>query len=475
MTMPRVVVIGGGIAGLSVAFTLREYTRRLDEPLSLTLLEAGSRIGGHAQTHETPDGFVVEAGPNGFLNREPHTLALIDALGLTDRLVEARPDSARRFIVRDGRLREVPTGPASLVTTDALSWRAKLRLMAEPFAAGPPAGVDETVHAFATRRIGHEAAEMLVDAAVSGISAGDSRRLSVRAQFPMMTDMEREHGGLVRAMLARRGRGQGPSRLLSFDRGMGVLTQTLAAHLADAVRVDSPARSVRRDGHGWRVVLGDGRDVVADHVVFSLAARATAPLVEDVDSAWAASLRATEYAGLAVVALGYRTSELPRSLDGYGYLVTRPEQLSTLGVVWESSLFPGRAPEGHALLRVMLGGSRRPDVVDLADAPLVALARRELDRVMRLEAEPRLARVFRWPSAIAQYTVGHLERRAQVMAQAARHPGLWLCGTSYDGVSFNHAVRSARLTARALADAVLPLAPADTLDEVGAGSSQHRH
>jgi protoporphyrinogen/coproporphyrinogen III oxidase len=472
MTMPRVVVVGGGIAGLSVAFTLQEDARRLGEPLSLTLLEAGPRVGGHAQTVATPDGFVVEAGPNGFLNREPHTLALIEALGLTDRLVEARPESARRFIVRGGQLREVPSGPASLVTTDALSWKAKLRLMAEPFAAGPPAGVDETVHAFATRRIGHEAAEMLVDAAVAGISAGDSRRLSVHAQFPMMTDMEREHGGLVRAMIARRGRGQGPSKLLSFDHGMGVLTEALAARLADAVRVTSPAQAIHRDGDGWQVTLGDGRSLQADHVVFSLPARVTADVVEHLDDLWAASLRTTEYAGLAVVALGYQNSELPRPLDGYGYLVTRPEQLSTLGVVWESSLFPGRAPDGHALLRVMLGGSRQPDIVDLPDARLLALARRELDRVMGLKAEPRMTRVFRWPAAIAQYTVGHLERRAHAMTRAARYPGLWLCGTSYDGVSFNHAVRSARLAARAVADALWEGAPT-ALHEVGAGASHH--
>src|SRR5690606_35073440 len=152
------------------------------------------------------------------------------------RLVEARPESKRRFILRGGKLCEVPDGPAALLTTPALSWRGKLRLMYEPFAPGPPPGVEATVHEFATRRIGAEAAEMLVDAAVSGISAGDSRRLSVSAQFPMMTEMERDHGSLVKAMFARRKKGQGPSKLLSFDEGMGTLTTGLAARLGASVR-----------------------------------------------------------------------------------------------------------------------------------------------------------------------------------------------------------------------------------------------
>ncbi|MGE3889555.1 MAG: protoporphyrinogen oxidase [Vicinamibacterales bacterium] len=450
MTPPRIVIVGAGTTGLSLAYTLQEDARRARAPLSLTVLEAAPHIGGHAHSTRV-DGFLVEAGPNGFLNREPEVMALIESLGLGTRLVEARPESKRRFILRGGKLCQVPDGPATLLTTPALSWRGKLRLMYEPFAPGPPAGVEETIHEFATRRIGAEAAEMLVDAAVSGISAGDSRRLSVSAQFPMMTEMERDHGSLVKAMFARRRNGQGPSKLLSFDEGMGTLTGALAARLGSAVRTGYPVRSLERAGAAWRLNVNGGDALEADHVVLTVAARVAAPLLGDLAPVLASSLEGVGYAGIAVVALGYDVADVPRALDGYGYLVTRPEQMATLGVVWESSLFPGRAPAGKALLRVMLGGSRRPDLVDMPDARKVEVARQELSRVMGITAVPRHVSVFTWPGAIAQYTVGHQERRASIMDRLRLHPGLAVCGTSYDGVSFNHAVKSGRLMARQLA------------------------
>ena len=449
MTTPRVIVIGGGITGLSAAFTLQDEALRLGAPLALTVLDAGVAPGGHAQT-VAADGFLIEAGPNGFLNREPETLALVEALGLGPRLVTARTEANRRFILRNRRLCQVPDSPPSLITSPALSWRGKLRLLMEPFASGPPAA-EESVHAFATRRIGLEAAEMLVDAAVAGISAGDSRELSVSAQFPMMTDMERDHGGLVRAMFARRKSGKGPSVLLGFDRGMGTLTGALAERLGPALRTRAVVRDITRAGEAWRVRLEGGEVHEADHVVLAVAAQAAAPLMRLLDHQLASVLSSITYEGIAVVALGYDSTDIPHPLDGYGYLVTRPEGLATLGVVWESSLFPGRAADGRALLRVFLGGSRRRDIVGAPQSVLIETARRELAAVMGIRAEPRHTSVFAWPKAIAQYTIGHNQRRDDIRARLGRHPQLSVCGTSYDGVSFNHAVKSGRGAAHALA------------------------
>jgi len=269
-----------------------------------------------------------------------------------------------------------------------------------------------------------------------------------------MAEMEREHGSLVRAMFARRGQRTGPSKLLSFDDGLGVLATTLANRLGPALQCRARVQSIDRTGATWRVALEDGAIVLADHVVLAVPARTAAPMLQRLDPALAAGLTAIEYSGLGVVALGYRTADVPRALDGYGYLVTKPEGLATLGVVWESSLFAGRAADGTALLRVFLGGARRPEVVDLSPQDLVERARAELAAVMGIAAEPRHVSVFRWPSAIAQYTVGHDERRAAIRHQVQRHPGLHVCGTSYDGVSFNHAVRSGRIMAHELAEMV---------------------
>ncbi len=451
MTGPRVTVVGAGISGLALAFTLQEDARRRRQPLQLRVVDGAAQAGGHVQSRRV-DGFLVEAGPNGFLNREPHTLDLVEALGLGARLVEARPEAKRRFILREGRLCEVPGGPGSLLTSPALTWRGKLRLLSEPFAPAPPADQDETVHAFATRRIGREAADMLVDTAVSGISAGDSRRLSVSAQFPVLSEMERDHGSLLRAMFARRGTGRGPSKLLSFEGGLATLTAALVERLGSCLQTGTAVRGLTRAHGAWRVILQDGLSHDADHVVLALPARAAATVVQSLDGALAAGMRGIEYSSLAVVALGYATADVQRPLDGYGYLVTRPEGLATLGVVWESSLFPGRAADGTVLLRVFLGGARRPAVMGATDAALAALARLELAPVLGVTADPRHLSVFRWPEAIAQYTVGHDRRRDAIYDRVATHPGLSVCGTSYEGVSFNHAVKSGRQAALLLTD-----------------------
>ena len=270
-----------------------------------------------------------------------------------------------------------------------------------------------------------------------------------------MTEMEREHGGLIRAMLARRktSKGKTPSALLGFDRGMGTLTGALATRLGDALRCQSPVRAVTRAGAGaWHVRLRNGEVLEGDHVLLAVPARDSAPMVAALDRTLAEAMASTVYEGIAVVALGYRVVDVPRALDGYGYLVTRQEGLTTLGCVWESSLFPGRAAEGTALLRVFLGGARRRDIVGAPASVLIELARRELAPVMGTRAEPLHASVFPWPQAIAQYTIGHRQRVLELRAGLARHRGLTVCGTSYDGVSFNHAVKSGCETARALAE-----------------------
>ena len=452
MNSRHVVIIGGGITGLSCAFALRETARGLGKQVAVTVLEAQAP-GGHAHSIRQ-DGFIVEAGPNGFLDREPETMALVRALGLESQLVEARPDAKRRFIVRDGHLCEVPESPQKLCATDALSWRGKLRLLAEPFAKGPAAGVDETVYDFAKRRIGAEAADMLVDAAVAGISAGDSRQLSVRSQFPVMIEMERDHGSLIRAMIARRKRGKGPSKLFSFAGGMSTIVEALAAKLGSFLRSEAAVRAINRRGSRWVVETSRGELIDADHVVLALPARSAARLLGKNDPSLAHAMSAIPYSSVNLVALAYRVADIPRSLDGYGYLVTRPEGLSTLGVVWESSLFPGRAPEGLALLRVFLGGARKPEAARLDSDAAVALAQKELQTVMHITASPVRAWTFHWPDAIAQYTVGHADRLAAIRSGVAAHPGLDVCGTSYDGVSFNQAIASGARLGRSLAASV---------------------
>lgn len=450
MTAPRIIVAGGGVAGLSLAFTLEAETAPLGIGAEVSVIDAAPEAGGHARTIDD-DGWLIETGPNGFLTSEPETMALVEGLGLTSDLVEANPAARRRFVYRDGRLSQVPDSPSGLLASTAISWLGKLRLLMEPWAVAAPPNADETVFEFAERRLGREIAEALVDTAVSGISAGDSRALSVRSQFPVLVEWERKHGSLFRALLARREAAAGRARLVSFTRGLGTLTRALAGRLGPRVMTGRAITNVCRHSGGWQVQLADGLALAADHVIFTTPAHRTAAIVRGLDRELGAGLASIPYAGLAVVALRYAAASLPRPLDGYGCLVARSERLATLGVLWESSIFPGRAPQGGALLRLFLGGARRPDVAGLDDTALTALARAEVLRIMGIAGRPLRLDIVRWPSAIAQYTVGHDDRVRGIRARLAGYPGLHLCGTACDGVSFNQAIAAARRTARSIA------------------------
>lgn len=450
MTTPRAIVVGGGIAGLSLAFTLEAEAARLGVATDVSVIEAGPEAGGHARTIDDGD-WLIETGPNGFLDHEPETMALVEELGLTPELVEANPAARRRFIYRNGALSQVPGSPPALLTSTAVSWRGKLRLLMEPWAASAPPHADETVFEFAERRLGREVAEALVDTAVSGISAGDSRELSMRSQFPVLVEWERAHGSLFRAALARRKAAAGRARLVSFARGLGTLTHTLAGRMGPRVLTGRAVTNVSRHAGGWQLRLADGTSLAADHVIFTTPAHRTAAIVRELDRELADELTSIPYVGLAVVALRYAKASLPRPLDGYGCLVARSERLATLGVLWESSIFPGRAPQGTALLRVFLGGARRPEVAGFDDAMLTTLVRGELLRIMGIASRPLRLDIVRWPAAIAQYTVGHDDRVRTIRERLAAHPGLDLCGTACDGASFNQAIGAARRTARALA------------------------
>lgn len=457
--MRRVAVVGGGIAGLSVAFALRQ---RGIEPI---VLEAAARAGGNIRT-ELIDGFLCEWGPNGFLDNSPETFVLVRALELDDRVVRSSDASRRRFIFHRGRLHEVPAGPGTFLTSRLLSWRGKIRIAAEPFAPGPPE-TDETIFDFASRRIGPEAARTLVDPMVSGIFAGNARELSLRACFAKMADMEAQYGGLFRAMFAKmrerrasgRSNGSQPmgaptGALTSFTGGTQDLIDALATRLGHALRLDTRVVTMWRNGADWRLTTHRGEIVHADAVVLATPAHVSAGLLEPLDEEIGAPLRAIRSAPLAVVCLGYDASAVERDrgpLNGFGFLVPRGEGLRMLGALWDSSVYPGRAPSGRALIRVMIGGAHDPGILALDDEELVDTARHELELAMGLRTGPVLDRVIRHPLGIPQYTVGHLERLAFVDRRLAAWPGLLLAGNAYRGPSINACVADAeRLAARAV-------------------------
>lgn len=460
--MKRIVIAGGGIAGLSIAFALKGRAPDAE----IHVLERGVRAGGNIRT-EVFDGYTCEAGPNGFLDNAPDTWRLIRDLKLESRVLPSCDAARRRFIVRRGRLREVPTSPVSLLTTSAVSITAKCRIALEPFARHR-LEEDESIHDFAARRIGSEAAERLVGSMVAGMFAGDPRALSLRACFPRMYQMEEEHGSLFRALLATRGKRRGGSaggpagRLTSFTGGMVDLISALTCALDGCVRTSTAVRTIRPPGTAGTkhaIETSDGT-ILADAIVLAGTATDSAAIVRGCDPTLADLLGGIPTAPLAVVCLGFpgEVFEGTPKLDGFGFLVPRSEPFRILGAVWESSVFRNRAPSGNALLRVMIGGALDRAAVELTDDQLLDAVLGDLTRIMGVNHAPGFVHIVRHTRGIPQYVTGHLARLREIDARLRSVPGLFLAGNSYRALSMNACIAQASRIADTVLDYVNRLA-----------------
>ena len=445
----RAVILGAGIAGLAVAHALRRDAARAGAAVDLTVLEAGDRPGGRVRTTRE-DGWLIEWAANAIQGAEGASWRIAEEAGLAGERVIAREDSARRYICRGGRLHMVPLTPGAFLRFGAISPAGRLRVALEPFFARR-VHRDESVHEYAARHIGEEAASALVGAAVRGIFAGDARKLSVEAAFPVMREMERDHRSLVFAMFARasaarkagrKGPGvaaaSGPGRraLWTLRGGLESYVEALARPLGGALRFRTPALAVeRRAPSGYAVALASGARLDADVVVLATPPRATAALLRGLDPDAARGIGAISPAGLNVVAMGFRADAFKSPPDGYGFLVAPGEDLNVLGILFESNLFDGRAPDGHVLVRAMVGGAERPELVTKSDAELVGLSMQALDRTVGVKCGPERTWIIRQEDAIPQYAVGHRTALAEIEQRLAALPGLHLAGNGYRGVS----------------------------------------
>jgi oxygen-dependent protoporphyrinogen oxidase len=455
--MANIVVIGAGISGLSLAYRLEQVL----PDANVTVLEQLNRPGGTIWTEER-EGFRVEIGPNGFLDTKPSTLHLCHEIGLEQCLVSASEVSGRnRFLFLNDRLHLLPNGPASLLRTNLLSWRGKLRLLTEPLRGRRQDDRDESIDAFARRRAGREVADVFADAMVTGIYAGDPTLLSLRASFPRVAQSEERYGSIIKGMrhtarerraeAAARGETyQRPGKMWSLRGGLRGLVESLSERLKQPPTLGAGIRrvSMSHDAAGTWLVEGRGRDQWrADVVVLTCPAYEQAALLADLDRSLADALTRIPYNRVAVVALGYRQVDVPGGLDGFGYIAPQRTRRDVLGVQWCSSIFPGRAPPGMVLLRALCGGWHRPEIPGWSDERLLEAVRAELALSMQIHAPPVFHHIVRWDRAIPQYQLGHLERVAAIEERASRYPGLFLGGNAYRGVAMNDCTEQAMVLA----------------------------
>jgi len=456
--MKKVLVIGGGISGLSTAWLLNKRAGEAGISLDLCLLEQEQQPGGKIKSVRE-DGFLCEWGPNGFLDSKPQTLELCATLGITDRLHRSNDNARKRYIFTGGELHRLPENGPSFLKSRLLSWPGKLRLLGEPFAANPP-GSDESLAAFGRRRLGAEALQKLIAPMASGIFAGDPETMSLVSCFPRIAELEREYGGLFVAMLAlakkkkqERKDGKisssaaGPGgTLTSFKEGIQFLTDTLAAQLGEQVRTGVAVALVTRSGDGWEVRTTGGETLQADLVISAAPAFAAAGMLEGVDTALVDTLRQILYSTLNVVCCGFKTEGLGHPLDGFGYLVPKEEGRTVLGTLWDSSMFEERAPDGMALLRSMAGGACRPELMELPESELLQRVRDDLQAAMGISQPPCFSRIIRHQQAIPQYTIGHGKRLEAIEGRLSGLPGLLLTGNAFKGVGLNDCVAASQAT-----------------------------
>lgn len=448
------IVIGGGISGLTAAFTA------MRAGVEVTLLEAGGVPGGKVRS-SVEHGYTVDWGPNGFLANVPDVLELAAAAGLRHDVLPAATAAERRYLFWDGDLRPIPTTPGAFLRSELLSPPGKLRALSEALLARHVRR-EESVFDFIARHFGFEAARVFAGAFVQGISAGDARQLSVDAMFPRLRHLEASHGSLLRGLAAAR-RSAAPASsdraaagLTSFrDGGVQRLVDALTSALGERIRTEAPVVRVRRgagrEGREAVVELVDGSRLTTDQLVIATPADATAGLLQVAVPAASEALAAIRSVDVHVLAFGFDRVDVPYPLDGFGFLVPRGQKVRILGAVWSSVVFPDQAPEGKVGLRVFAGGTLDPGFSSLADEEALAAARRDLETTMGIVAEPEFQRAIRWTKGIPQFEMGHRERVAaarQALAQAL--PGARLAGNYLDGVGLNDAVRTARVAVQSL-------------------------
>jgi protoporphyrinogen/coproporphyrinogen III oxidase len=444
-----VAIIGAGISGLCTAYWLHKAGLRV------AVLEQSQRCGGTMIT-EKQDGFLIDLGPNSALETSETLKELIRELGLEDSKVYGNEASNKRYILKGGRLHPVPMSPGSFITSGLFSLRAKLRLLREPF-IGRSRDPHISLADFVRHRLGREFLDYAINPFVAGVYAGDPSQLGTAAAFPKLYALEQNYGSLIRGAIAgarerkkRKEVAKDRARLFSFREGMEVFPKALAATLGDAIRYGVEVTALKPAQDGWELTLHNGlvsENLQANTVVSAVPSNTLGKLLIGLEPEAAATLSGIPYPPVAVVFMGFRAQAVTRPLDGFGFLIPALEQKQILGSIWSSTIFPGRAPDGHVAFTSFVGGARQPENARLDDAALEQLVLRDLDAIVGLKGLPVVTRILKWPRAIPQYGLTYTRIQQLFTDLEARRPGLYIAGNIRRGISVGDSVLCARETA----------------------------
>jgi len=467
----RIVVIGGGIAGLAAAHRITELAREKSLGVELTLLEATSRLGGSIATEKIGD-FLVEAGPDSFITEKPSALRLCERIGLTPRLVSTQSAYQKIYIVHRGKLVELPEGFFLLAPTrlwpflqsPLFSWSGKLRMASEPLLPRGNMNGDESLGSFVRRRFGSEALERVAQPLVGGIYASDPDELSLGATMPRFKEMERQQRSVIWAMWSEQrrrarnreaGSGARWSLFVTLMGGMQELADTLVKCLpGGTIRLNSPVTRLSSGemNKQWRITVGNDETLLADAVILATPAFQTGAIISAIAKDAATELNKIAYASTATVSLAYHQGDLAQPLNSFGFVVPVIERRKIMACTFSSLKYPGRAPENHILLRAFVGGTLQAELLSDDDAAMEKNVRDELADLLGIRAQPIVARIWRHPNSMPQYVIGHQARIKRIHDSLNRFPSLALSGSAYHGVGISDCVRTGEESAEKVID-----------------------
>jgi len=469
--MKKVVIIGGGIAGLATAYSLCDLAAK-EDGLEITILEAKKKVGGNIQT-ESRDGFIIEGGPDCFLSEKPWAMALCRKLGLGEQLTPTNDRLRKTYVLSRGKLHELPEGVTLMIPTKIIplamsrliTTKGKLRMLLEIFIPKKKDDSDESLASFVRRRLGAEVLDKIAEPLVAGIHAADPETMSVRASFPKFVALEEEYGSLIRGMVKRMARfkkkmsATNPwedrkkmTMFVTLRDGMSALIDTLADFITEKgvkIKTDTTVKAIKKEKNGkYRVITNKDGDITADAVVIAAPAHAAARLTRDIDRELSSVLGTIPFSSTATVTMAFKKVDIKKPLTGFGFVVPRSENRGIMASTWSSVKFDGRAPHGFVLIRCFVGGAKGGEYLKLNNKEMTAMVRGELKDIMGITAEPLFTRIYKWKKAMPQYTIGHEERVRHIEKKTARHKGLFLTGSSYHGIGIPDSIHGGEITAK---------------------------
>ena len=471
--MKKVVIIGGGISGLSAAYYLKDEAQKRGIDLEYALIEKNNRLGGNILTEKVND-FLIEGGPDCFIFEKPWVLELCKKLGLSDEVINTK-EGSQTFILWKGRLRALPEGFILMIPTKILPFLfnslisifGKLRMALDLVLPKGNPNKDESLGEFVGRRFGREVVEKIAEPLVAGIHAGDPETMSVKSGFPRFIDMEQKHRSLIIAMLKARKKAkekesssakasedkkrQKYTMFLTLKNGLVELVEAIVEKLGKGlIMTNTSVQKIEKspEGNSYIVHIEGNKPIEADSVILTTPAYVSAKLIKDIDPAMAADLEKISYVSTATVSLAFKKSDLKQPLRGFGFVVPRLEGRKIMAATFSSQKFPFRAPEDSVLIRCFVGGSQNEELADLEEEEMVRMVRAELADILGISAEPILAKAYKWEKAMSQRKVGHSEIVKSLDEREQQHPGLFLAGSAYEAVGLSDSVRSGELTAK---------------------------